>query len=253
MAPSRHWSSSCSRQVRWGARGQGAQAAQVIVRCQFPTPTEEIVRYNGASHFSWTKDQEERSRLWAARHNVLYSTMALRPGCKVSRAGGRWDPWLSPRILCLAHYPSVQSSRLRPTVFGTGPTQLFLRHCPGRKQGHLLGGSPCGEHLLGARPRAPGPWSRCSPVLLALGGHDHGFPGERDDEMEGVSQQDGRVQAPAAHVKAQGCGTGGPTRVEHKGRDVEASAGSTWRTHPSHRCVVQGKLRPREEQARPCV
>lgn len=48
-------------------------------------PAEEISRHNGALHFSWAKEAEERNRLWAARHNAWYSTLALRPGSKVSR------------------------------------------------------------------------------------------------------------------------------------------------------------------------
>ncbi|KAF5922321.1 probable D-lactate dehydrogenase, mitochondrial isoform X3 [Diceros bicornis minor] len=43
---------------------------------------EEITQHNGASHFSWAKGAEERSRLWAARHNAWYAVQALRPGCK---------------------------------------------------------------------------------------------------------------------------------------------------------------------------
>ncbi|XP_035943977.2 putative D-lactate dehydrogenase, mitochondrial isoform X1 [Halichoerus grypus] len=43
---------------------------------------EEISQHNGASHFFWAKEAEERSRLWAARHNAWYATLALRPGCK---------------------------------------------------------------------------------------------------------------------------------------------------------------------------
>ncbi|XP_004464847.2 probable D-lactate dehydrogenase, mitochondrial [Dasypus novemcinctus] len=43
---------------------------------------EEICRDHGASHFSWAREAEARSRLWAARHNAWYATLALRPGCK---------------------------------------------------------------------------------------------------------------------------------------------------------------------------
>uniref|UniRef100_A0A250Y1L0 Probable D-lactate dehydrogenase, mitochondrial n=1 Tax=Castor canadensis TaxID=51338 RepID=A0A250Y1L0_CASCN len=43
---------------------------------------EEITQHNGASHFSWAKEAEERSQLWAARHNAWYALMALSPGCK---------------------------------------------------------------------------------------------------------------------------------------------------------------------------
>ncbi|XP_036296358.2 probable D-lactate dehydrogenase, mitochondrial [Pipistrellus kuhlii] len=44
--------------------------------------TEEITQANGAFHFSWAKEAEERSQLWAARHNAWYAALALRPGCK---------------------------------------------------------------------------------------------------------------------------------------------------------------------------
>jgi D-lactate dehydrogenase (cytochrome) len=36
----------------------------------------------GIGGFRWSKKPEERSRLWEARHNVLYSCLALRPGSK---------------------------------------------------------------------------------------------------------------------------------------------------------------------------
>nr|XP_017508802.2 probable D-lactate dehydrogenase, mitochondrial [Manis javanica] len=43
---------------------------------------EEITRHNGASHFSWAKEAEERNWLWTARHNAWYALLALRPSCK---------------------------------------------------------------------------------------------------------------------------------------------------------------------------
>lgn len=44
--------------------------------------TEAITQQNGASHFSWAKETEERNQLWAARHNAWYALLALSPGCK---------------------------------------------------------------------------------------------------------------------------------------------------------------------------
>jgi D-lactate dehydrogenase (cytochrome) len=43
---------------------------------------EEIARDNGATAFTWASTPEERATLWQARHNVLYATIASRPGAK---------------------------------------------------------------------------------------------------------------------------------------------------------------------------
>ncbi len=55
---------------------------------------EEIASEHGASGFRWTTTPEERARLWEARHNVLYATIASRPGAK---------PWTTDICVPIAH------------------------------------------------------------------------------------------------------------------------------------------------------
>jgi D-lactate dehydrogenase (cytochrome) len=52
------------------ARGVEAQAAAVA----------EIAADRGGGEFRWSSGQEERERLWQARHDAAYALMALRPG-----------------------------------------------------------------------------------------------------------------------------------------------------------------------------
>ncbi len=47
---------------------------------------EDIASEHGALEFKWTSTPEERAALWQARHNVLYATIASRPGAR---------PWTS--------------------------------------------------------------------------------------------------------------------------------------------------------------
>ncbi|WP_343312320.1 FAD-linked oxidase C-terminal domain-containing protein [Brucella sp. BE17] len=42
----------------------------------------EIAAANGSGEFLWTKDVEERERLWRARHDAYFASLLLRPGCK---------------------------------------------------------------------------------------------------------------------------------------------------------------------------
>ncbi|EHB04684.1 Putative D-lactate dehydrogenase, mitochondrial [Heterocephalus glaber] len=54
-----------------------------MLQCAVPLARiEAITQHNGAFHFSWAKEAEERSRLWTARHNAWYALLALAPGYK---------------------------------------------------------------------------------------------------------------------------------------------------------------------------
>ena len=44
---------------------------------------QTIASDNTGGEFKWTTKPEERSKLWAARHDVTYATKSIRPGCEV--------------------------------------------------------------------------------------------------------------------------------------------------------------------------
>ncbi|GBM56179.1 putative D-lactate dehydrogenase, mitochondrial [Araneus ventricosus] len=43
---------------------------------------EEIVKMNDGSNFLWSANAEERNKLWKARHDIHYATLARKPGYK---------------------------------------------------------------------------------------------------------------------------------------------------------------------------
>jgi D-lactate dehydrogenase (cytochrome) len=55
---------------------------------------QEIAAEHGAAGFRWTGTPEERAKLWEARHNVLYATVASRPGAQ---------PWTTDVCVPIAH------------------------------------------------------------------------------------------------------------------------------------------------------
>jgi D-lactate dehydrogenase (cytochrome) len=57
----------------------GSSAAAVAEHAKI---VEEIASENGARGFQWASTPEDRATLWQARHNVLYATIASRPGAK---------------------------------------------------------------------------------------------------------------------------------------------------------------------------
>ncbi len=46
------------------------------------TAVQEIVAEHGGSGFEWATTQEDRARLWRARHDTLWAALAMRPGCQ---------------------------------------------------------------------------------------------------------------------------------------------------------------------------
>lgn len=55
---------------------------------------QDIARDNGAVDFRWATTPEDRAMLWQARHNVLYATIASRPGAR---------PWTSDICVPISH------------------------------------------------------------------------------------------------------------------------------------------------------
>ncbi len=44
---------------------------------------QSIASENNGGEFKWTTKPEERTKLWAARHDVTYATKSIRPGCEI--------------------------------------------------------------------------------------------------------------------------------------------------------------------------
>ena len=57
------------------------QGSQSSVDEQVAT-VQELATANGARGFEWATRQEDRNRLWSARHNALFAMLQLRPGAR---------------------------------------------------------------------------------------------------------------------------------------------------------------------------
>lgn len=44
---------------------------------------EEICTEHAGTSFQWSTDTDERAKLWQARHDILWATKAIRPGCEL--------------------------------------------------------------------------------------------------------------------------------------------------------------------------
>jgi D-lactate dehydrogenase (cytochrome) len=57
------------------------QGSQTSIDEQIAT-VQELADANGALGFEWAAKQEDRNKLWAARHNALFAMLQLRPGSR---------------------------------------------------------------------------------------------------------------------------------------------------------------------------
>jgi D-lactate dehydrogenase (cytochrome) len=89
----------------------------------------DLARDNGGSGFQWARQAEERTRLWAARHDALWAAKELRPGAEARITGvcrSRGWPSASSRPAPISREPPPGAHR-RPC----GRRQL-PRHLPDR-------------------------------------------------------------------------------------------------------------------------
>ncbi|XP_072836972.2 putative D-lactate dehydrogenase, mitochondrial [Pogona vitticeps] len=132
--------------------------------------TGEIVKSNDGSEFAWAQEQEDRARLWTARHNAWYAALALRPG----RKGYSTDVCVPishlPEVLLETKKDLLESQLTGPIVghVGDGNFHCLLLHDPedvdekGRveefakrlgRRALAVGGTCTGEHGIGLGKR----------------------------------------------------------------------------------------------------
>jgi D-lactate dehydrogenase (cytochrome) len=131
---------------------------------------EEIASEHGALGFRWTTTPEARAKLWEARHNVLFATMASRPGA------GAWTTDVCVPISRLAECITETqadmraSGRVAPLVGHAGDGNFHLMFMVDRQDARELqvveelnqrmveralrmGGTCTGEHGVGVGKR----------------------------------------------------------------------------------------------------
>jgi D-lactate dehydrogenase (cytochrome) len=145
----------------------------------------QIAADTGGTGFAWTTSPEERTRLWQARHDAYWATIALRPGREGARHR-RLRPDLAPRGMRRGRAPGRTNSAFSPRSSAmwatatstsprssTSPTRTRSRGTEGlvawlAELAISMDGTCTGEHGIGQGKR------RLSPQGTGRGGGRHG-------------------------------------------------------------------------------
>ena len=128
--------------------------------------TEELAAENGGSGFRWATTTEDRAKLWQARHNTFFASLALRPGCKawitdvcvpISRLAEcvletRKDLQSSTIVAPLVGHAGDGNFHLNIVLDADSPREVEeVRAFNGRliRRALALGGTCTGEHGIG--------------------------------------------------------------------------------------------------------
>lgn len=126
----------------------------------------EIMRELGGSDFEWAVNQSERTKLWTARHNAYYASLAYRPGCRALTTDVCVP--ISKLAECIAETKRdlAESSLIAPMVghVGDGNFHMLFLINPNSEEDHdeaerlnerlmhraiSMGGTITGEHGVG--------------------------------------------------------------------------------------------------------
>ncbi len=131
---------------------------------------QDIARDNGGQDFEWATRPEDRSRLWQARHDVLFASLNLLPGCRgistdvcvpISRlaeaiAGAQQDIAQSGLIAPIVGHVGDGNFHVVILTTPDGPAQVHASEELGRRiveRALALDGTCTGEHGIGIGKR----------------------------------------------------------------------------------------------------
>jgi D-lactate dehydrogenase (cytochrome) len=149
---------------------------------------QAIAREHGGADFRWATLQEDRNRLWQARHDAYYAAIALRPGCR----GWATDVCVPisrlAECITLTERDVAESGLLAPIVGHVGDGNFHL----------LFLIDPDDEE---ERARAEAVNQRLVARALAMGGTCTGEHGVGMGKMDCLIQEHGPAVAVMAAIK----------------------------------------------------